>query len=411
MLFQKPTTMKYNFFVKYIFAALLANCIAFGLSAQRDTLDNGITLSLITGSPGTELYSVFGHSAIRVRNVHTRQDILYNYGTFDFNTPNFYWKFLRGKLPYMLSIDRTDDLARYYQLENRSLTEQLFDLTLQQEVALLAYLEWNYQPDNRYYLYDFFYDNCATIIRDVLEQQFNLQYNNDTATRDITFRQLLDEYLQDMPWSDFGIDLVLGLPADKKANFRNQMFLPDYLSSNLAQATLDGKPLLQPAQLIQPRADLAAPPHRFTPMLLFVLLALLAVAITFSKNRRAKDIFDLVTLSICGIAGLFLTFMWLGTDHIATKWNWNVLWLNPLCLVLVAGILRRADWARWAFAIYATILWLLLLTWGWFPQQFNTAIIPILISLIARSMDREGVVFGIIFAKFNRHSNIANAKP
>ncbi len=369
-----------------------------------DTTDQ-LTFSLVTGSPGSDLYAVFGHSAIRLRNHDTGQDILYNYGTFDFNTPHFYWKFLRGKLLYMLSIDRTEELSLYYRYENRALTEQIMNLNPTQKAALAAYLEWNYQPEHRYYLYDFFYDNCATVIRDVLEKQFNLQYVND-STRNITFRQLLDEYLTNMPWSDFGIDLVLGLPADKRADFRNHMFLPDYLAAHLAQATLDdGRPLLQPAQILQPRTLSDTSHHLFTPMLLFVIVALLAIAITLSKNKTLKNIFDWFVLFSCGLGGLLLAFMWFGTDHIATKWNWNILWLNPLCIMLLWGMWREASWLRIAFATYAAILWLLLLTWGWFPQQFNMAVIPIWIALIARSMDREGVVFGLLLEKFNPQKN------
>lgn len=380
--------------IKFVIFLLLAWNSA---SAQVDSLDNGITISLVTGSPGEDLYAVFGHSAIRVRDAFTGQDILYNYGTFDFDTPNFYIKFIRGKLPYMLDVDRTADLAYYYQRVNRSLTEQILNLNNEQEARLIEFLNWNHRPENRYYLYDFFYDNCATVIRDVFEKEFNISYQPGDV-RDVTFRQLLDEYLQEKPWADFGIDLILGLPADKKADIRDQMFLPDYLSSNLAKATIDGKPFMQPVELLQPRVEVINNSMiKFTPMLLFVIVALLAIIITLGKNERSKNIFDIIILSACGLAGLFFLFMWFGTDHVATKWNWNVLWLNPLCLLMVIGIIgKKGKWLRILFAIYATILWLLLLTWGLFPQQFNTAVIPILIALIARSMDREGVMLDLI---------------
>ncbi len=395
--------------VKHIIFLLL---IWLGAFAQADSLDNGITISLVTGSPGEDLYAVFGHSAIRVRDVFTGQDILYNYGTFDFDTPNFYLKFIRGKLPYMLSIDQTADLAYYYQLENRSLTEQVLNLTNEQEARLIEFLNWNYQPENRYYLYDFFYDNCATVFRDIFEKQFDLSYQPDTV-RAVTFRELLDEYIREKPWADFGIDLILGLPADKQADFRNQMFLPDYLASNLAKATIGGKPFMQPAVLLQPRVETATNSMiKFTPMLLFVIVALTAIIITLGKNEQIKNIFDITLLSACGLAGIFFLFMWFGTDHIATKWNWNVLWLNPLCLLMVVGIIgKKSKWLRLLFAIYATILWLLLVTWGWFPQQFNAAVIPILIALIARSMDREGVVLNLILQKFvSRKTTFVNPK-
>ncbi len=388
--------------LKKTWLSLVAICSFTTGFGQQDSIKNDITISLITGSPGNELYSTFGHSAIRIRNSATGQDILYNYGTFDFDTPNFYMKFIRGKLPYLLSTDNMSDLVRYYQYENRSISEQIFQLSDEQEHQLIEFLQWNHRPENRAYLYDFFYSNCATMIRDIFEKQYGVKYAT-TTTRQVSFRQLLDEYLVHSPWSDFGIDLILGLPADTEADFRHQMFLPDYLARNLAAARLGNQALLQPAVVLQNKAALPKDKTliKFTPMLVFVIVAILALGITLSKSRRAKNIFDILLFSACGLAGVFFLFMWFGTDHIATKWNWNVLWLNPLYLISIVGIIRRSSqkWLRLSFAVFATILWLLLLSWNWFPQQFNVAIIPILIALIMRSMDREGIVLNLIFEK------------
>jgi hypothetical protein len=367
------------------------------LAAQSPERSNDITISLITGSPGKDLYAIFGHSAIRVRDDRTEQDILYNYGTFDFDTPNFYWKFMRGKLPYMLSVDRTGDLFRYYVREGRSITEQTLNLTDAQEEQLIQYLQWNHQPENRAYLYDFFYNNCATVIRDLLEQKYAVDYHAD-AVRDVTFRQLLDEKLAKAPWSDFGIDLILGLPADQKADFRHQMFLPDHLSQNLAKATMNGTPLIREQHtktLVQKMPVVESNSMiPFTPLLFFIIIAALAFTITFTGSSRMKDIYDFMLFGILGIAGAFLLFMWFGTDHVATKNNWNVLWMNPLYLLTVIGIAgaQQFNRIRTLFVIYTVILLLLLLSWNWFPQQMNVAVIPIIIALIVRSLDRIGVI-------------------
>ncbi len=385
----------------FIFITFLFITCQFSFAQVNDS-DNNITISLITGSPGNELYSVFGHSAIRVRDERTERDILYNYGTFDFNTPNFYWKFMRGKLPYMLSVDRTEDLFRYYVREGRSITEQTLNFTDAQEEKLIQFLEWNYKPENRYYMYDFFYNNCATVIRDVFEKEYSIDYQVDSV-KEVTFRQLLDEKMPHMQWTNFGMDLILGTPADKKADFRNQMFLPEYLSQHLAKATLaTGEPLVQEQHtktLVQKMpVNTAEAVINFTPTLFFVIVAMLALVLTFTGSQRMKNIFDFITFSLIGLGGFFILFMWFGTDHITTKNNWNLLWMNPLCLFLAIGIAqgKAKKWLKVGFAIYATILWILLLTWNWIPQQFNIAIIPILIALIIRSMDREGVVVELI---------------
>lgn len=365
--------------------------------AQQDSLDNDLTISLVTGSAGSDLYAVFGHSAIRVQDKVRGTDILYNYGTFDFNTPNFYWKFIRGKLPYALSLDRTSDLARLYDYENRSLSEQVLNLNNEQERSLVDFLNWNAQPENRFYLYDFFYDNCATVIRDIFEKEYNIRYKIEEK-RTVTFRNLLDEKLINSPWSDFGIDLILGAPADEQADFRDQMFLPSYLADNLAQAYMGDTPLMQPVQMIQAKSRPEESSRIFfTPMLLFVIVAVVGIIITLGRSQRAKNILDIILFTSCGLAGVFFTFMWFGTDHIATKENWNLLWLNPLYLVLVIGITRKSGtWLTYAFAANATILWLTLLGWNWLPQQFHVAVIPIIILLIARSMDREGVMLDLV---------------
>jgi hypothetical protein len=135
--------------------------------AQKQQLSDQAVISLITADPGEELYSLFGHSAIRVKDTVNNQDLVFNYGTFNFNTPNFYMKFTRGKLLYMLSIQQFDRFKRSYEYEKRDLKEQILNLTQDQKQAIFQFLLWNYQPENRYYKYDFFFDNCATRIRDV----------------------------------------------------------------------------------------------------------------------------------------------------------------------------------------------------------------------------------------------------
>lgn len=361
------------------------------LNAQTDSISNNITISLITGSPGEDVYAYFGHTAIRVQDAASGQDVLYSYGTFDFDTPNFYGKFLQGKLLYMLSIDDTPRLFQYYQYTQRGVTEQVLNLNNAQEEQLVQFLAKNYEPANRFYLYDFFYDNCATVIRDVFEKEFKIQYQIDTV-RNVTFRQILQEYVEPRdPWTYFGMDLILGIPTDKKADFRNQMFIPDYLSQNLAKATLNGKPLLQPVEILVPVLAVVERKSAtlFTPMLVAILLLVTIFIITCTKNWRLKNRFDRILFFILGIAGLFLLFMWFGTDHIATKENWNVLWMNPLYLLLVFGVFRKRETLRRGLLIfYILTLLFVLITWGWFAQSFNIAVIPIIIALIVRCLDR-----------------------
>ncbi|NJL76900.1 MAG: DUF4105 domain-containing protein [Saprospiraceae bacterium] len=174
---------------KYLFLILLI----IGWEAnQAQNFSDSVRISLVTGSPGKDLYAQFGHSAIRVQDFKYNQDLVFNYGTFDFDTPNFYWKFVRGKLEYILSVGATSRMIPYYEREGRSLTEQEIQLDSAQQQRVLRILSFNYQPENRGYLYDFFFDNCATRIRDVFENELapNFTYlSSDTVS--ITFGSCL----------------------------------------------------------------------------------------------------------------------------------------------------------------------------------------------------------------------------
>lgn len=341
-------------------------------------------VSLLTCSPGSELYSKFGHSAIRVYDPYEGTDIVFNYGLFDFNTPNFYLKFIRGKLPYQLGIQRFYNFMWDYQSEGRKVVETPLMLDLAAQRKLLDFLEYNYRPENRQYPYDFFFDNCASRIRDVVEQSAGLTYIQKVQDgRERTFRQLLDEYIKKYEWIDFGIDLILGLPADQKADFRAEMFLPDYLASNLQAGRAGNLPVAgSPAILLEPlpepkKMSLFPPPFVF-----FSLLLLGAALLTWKGSRRAQKGFDILYFGMLGLSGALFTFMWAGTDHDATHANLNLLWANPFAFCVVAGAVfaGRAFW----FRIVAGLTLVALLGFPFLPQQFHPAVIPLMLITLLR---------------------------
>ena len=204
-------------------------------------ISSSTQISLLTCDPGDALYSTFGHSAIRVFDPNQDLDIVYNYGTFDFDEPNFYTKFLRGKLLYKLSRYGYSSFLNEYHREKRAIREQVLELDSLQKISFINALEENYKPENQYYLYDFFFDNCSSRIRDLAENHIPGFSYSDTNTEEKTYRQMLDEYLGSKPWSDFGIDLIIGAVADDQADFRSQMFLPDYLHDHLEKGQVNSK--------------------------------------------------------------------------------------------------------------------------------------------------------------------------
>ena len=303
------------------------------LTAQTEDPFSEMQVSLLTCRNGDELYTTFGHTALRLYNPVTEADIVYNYGTFDFNTPYFYIKFLRGKLPYKLADTSMSRFMRAYQYEERSVIEQKLQLTSAQKELLVKKLSENIKPENRFYKYDFFFDNCTTRTMDLLEDVTGpLTFDNEV--KDITFRGMLKENLKGLPWSEFGIDLVIGAVADQKTTRRNQYFLPIYLHDAINEATL---PTQQPVATsdrtilnFEARdAERKIPPTPW-PMILAVALLLIEILLVFLPPSTFKTVYDKVWMWLMAIMGLVMAFMWFATDHLATKQNYNLLWANPL---------------------------------------------------------------------------------
>ena len=363
---------------------LILFCFIFQANCFSQQFHPSSKISIIIASPGNILYNAFGHSAIRINDTINDYDLVYNYGIYNFNTPNFYTKFVRGKLLYKLGLQRFGGFVEGYKSQGRQVTERIVNLNEAQKTKILQFLSENYQPENREYLYDFFYDNCASVIRDVLEQQVDGTLEYDTANvKQITFRQLLDEYLATSPWSDFGIDLILGLPADKKADFRNQMFLPDYLEENLSKASLNGKALLSEQIIVAPLTKSAQKQPLFSPLLIMILLALLFFLATFFIGSKTVQYFvDVLLFGLLTLAGCIFLFMWLGTDHKACYQNLNMLWANPLYLLLIPyAKIKNVKLIWWAVLILIIVL---IISFPIFPQQYHIAFLPIFFIIIFR---------------------------
>ena len=213
--------------------------------SQEPFLSEKAVVSVLTCGPGTDLYSTFGHTSFRVQDSEKGIDWIYNYGTFDFNTPNFYSKFARGKLLYSLSKQRLENFLYTYELENRWVKEQLLNLSSEEKNELFSFLEINYLPENRKYKYDFLYDNCSTKIPTILKEILGneLQFETYQDSTSYTFRDLIQQNLIRNSWSSFGIDLALGAVIDKKATTLQYTFLPNYVLRQLDHTELHGKPI------------------------------------------------------------------------------------------------------------------------------------------------------------------------
>lgn len=342
---------------KLIFTFTILSFVATGIKSQEpdDTL-----VYLITCSPGTATYSIYGHSALRVVIPSSGYDMVYNWGVFDFNTPHFVWKFAGGRLNYMLGVYPYDLFLRDYFMERRSVYSQRVNLESSEIRHLMYLLEENLKPENIYYRYDFFYDNCSTRIRDIFEKIFSdrLVYPVEEKKDMPTFRDKINEYQRYYPWLKAGVDLLLGLPADRKASFRDLMFLPEYLQRNLSASMIKrgdrSEPLLQDTEtIIEFEPINVKNPFYSSPLFVLGLILIIIILIsTRFRNLTYIKYFDILIFTIFSILSLFLLFFNFITEHAETKMNINFIWINPfiiVCLICLSLNKQCTIWFRLVF--------------------------------------------------------------
>ena len=350
-----------------------------------------LRISLLTCAPGEELYSTFGHTALRVQDRVTGTDHVFNYGTFEFG-PDFYAEFIQGKLLYFLSVQEFEDFMYQYQYESRSVQEQVIQISCENKQKLLEALNENAEESNRYYRYDFLFDNCTTRAKDIVKTNSGMPvvFRNILPENIPSFRDLIHSYLDKgrQPWSKLGIDILLGADLDNQVTNEQAMFLPDYLLKGFDSATIGGQPLVGPAVTILQMPSSVKTNSILRPAIVFSFLLVVIVIISFNKRTWAIKfigLFDFLFFFLTGLAGLLLLFMWFGTNHEVCGNNFNLLWAFPPNVVMAFFVHSNKTWVRSYFRILCWMSSLLLITWFFLPQDMNEAILPILLLIIYRS--------------------------
>jgi len=366
--------------------------------ARAQQLSDQAEVSVLTFGPGaSELYSAFGHSAIRVNDPVRGIDIAFNYGTFDFDQPNFYLNFARGYLVYKLAVQDSKALLAYYKRNNRSIFEQVLALSKEQKEKVFKFLVNNAKPENANYYYDYFYDNCATKIGDVFVEALGEEFKFNESFVDepgLTIRELTDRYSAEMyPWGKLGIDLCLGLPMDKQLSNLEYLYIPEYVSLAFAIAEVksDGNwhSVIKNQKDIYKADQSSLPKPFFTPGLvfwsIFILISILSI-LAYRKGSSLK-ILDFLIYFLFGFLGLFFLLLWLATDHNAASWNLNLLWAWPTHLIAAFFLLKgsRPRWLNWYLLITLIFSLMLVLFWAIVPQALNPALIPLVLLLAVRS--------------------------
>ncbi len=360
---------------------LLGLLSLFGLQglaqAQQLPLSETAKASVITCGPGNEFYLAFGHSALRIQDTARGIDYAYNYGTFDFDTPHFYWNFARGMLNYCLSRSPFGRFMATYDYEGRAVWEQPLNLNPQEINNLYLMLEWNYLPENRYYQYDFFRDNCATRVRDMVESACGKRKVECGEWKSESYRRYVHRSTgPTLEWWTLGVDLLLGLPADHRCSGRDAMFHPMLMMQQYSTAMRGTTPLVADTHRWLP--DVRTPLHRsFPPLVVFALF--FAVVAVLSWRGWWRPWMDRLLFIVAGLVGLFLCFMWFGTDHWCTKWNLNILWASPLLILIAIRHKKSPAWGLWLQEACFLVAAVWVVVCG-----LSLAIIPIILTLALR---------------------------
>jgi len=355
-------------------------------------LSDKAEISILTCKPGTELYSSFGHNAIRINDQVNGIDKVFNYGIFDFNTPKFYTKFVLGKLDYRLAVSEYLLYKQQYIFDDRTIIEQTLNLPRNMQQSLYDLLLTNYLPENRYYRYDFFYDNCSTRLRNIIDKAtndklINSQMNIPTG---ISYRNSLKQYLVDRQWLNFGMDLVLGLPADKIMSSWEFTFLPDEMF-NYFQNTVwaeNGKHFVSKNDVIyESSRNSVKYTKSFSPTKVLWIIFLFYGIVIWLTNRNHNEIPELIIFALAGILGCILLFLWFFTEHKSMANNLNILWAIPLHIPVVILYKWLSDRIITCYFFITGILMVfLLIGWNFIHQEFSIAVIPIVLMLLISSI-------------------------
>ncbi|WP_400078023.1 DUF4105 domain-containing protein [Winogradskyella sp. R77965] len=362
-------------------------------SAQEFQLSPESKISVLTIGPGESLNDAFGHNAFRIQDRSLGIDVTYGYGGYDFEAPNFYLKFAQGKLNYLIDRINFSDFHYYYTTRtNRTIEEQILNLSTKEKQKLFEYLENNYRPENRRYLYDFFYDNCATRIRDVakVSSNNNIEFILPKNFEPKTFRELIHEHVGINTWGSFGIDIALGSVIDRQATATEHMFLPRYIHTFFGSAKLNSsESLVKSSSIIfQGKERNLSSNFIISPLMVMGLLALLILFITFKdyKNNTRSKWLDIILFATTGLVGVLLLLLWFATDHTATAYNYNLLWAFPLNVLVLGQLMRNRikNWFKGYLKFSIIMSCLLTLHWIIGVQVYAIGLIPVLIALIIR---------------------------
>lgn len=358
----------------YIVLTFILSVVNATVGAQSMTNPDRIQISLLTCSPGKEVWAQYGHTAIRYYDKESGEDLAINYGIFSLDQTYFIPRFVLGMTDYRMGVQPMDMFLAQYSYEERGVIEQVLNLSAEDKEVIYKALQENMKPENVVYRYNYFFDNCTTRARDMLVNHLHGKVVYPPAEEDATFRSMIHKWNNKYEWSQFGEDLLLGVNADRKTTKSEQQFLPENLRSDFDKARYNGKPLVKETNvLLDAETEVAEPVFPLSPLSVALIFAVISLVMMLFSYRRQQVYWawDLALMLTSGLMGIIF-FVMIFSQHPCVSLNFILLFFNPLPLFFLYSTIKKKKVIWWK-------IWGVLIILGLFGSLFQEIPLPILI--------------------------------
>lgn len=345
-------------------------------------------VSIISIGEGSSLADAFGHTGIRV--ISNGNDIVFNFGVYDFSAPNFYSNFVKGRPVYKLAVQKYEKFKDGYIYQNRYLVEHELNISEESKMNIIDLLVNNSRPENKYYTYDYLRDNCSTRVADILIDDTNNKFRDDKSESEalFTYRELIHEKISENSWAALGIDLCLGAIIDKKISVRETFFIPEKLMKYMDGLMIDYSKPITKNIIFLPDSPSKYNEEFPKPFLVNSIISLFIILLTYFnfKNSSWNRSIDFIIYLFSGLIGVLIIYLWFFSNHFASAQNFNFLWAFPFNLAVVFALIKKNPplWTINFVKLNIILLILLFIHWITGVQKYNITLLPIFISLLVR---------------------------
>ncbi len=352
-------------------------------SAQTNLLVSEQTeVSLLTCGSGNQLHSLFGHTALRIHNIQNGVDVVFNYGAFDFSTPNFYMKFVKGDMQYFVATGSYDEFIQNYQYENRTVYEQKLNLAPEQQQQLINDLVAVLSSDQKFYTYKFIDRNCTTMVAERINSLLKTAISTDIPDTQKDYRTILNSYLANSFYEKLGINLIFGAKVDKQSD---KLFLPLELMDGVSKTKTGTTPLTSETVTVYEQQPTDTSGSLWNNIYTFI--AALALFVAFAHKKPIA----IAYFTIMGLMGLFFALVGFYSFHEEVSANYNTLVISPIFLISLFFLIAKNK-KGFRISAYACFVSMLAFIGYAFNKDHFLLMLPIIIAntaILVRLLRKE----------------------